>query len=46
MTKKGKKRGRGKYTNLKLLRTKRAFLVIIFEKFYLDCKNKNRGQEL
>ena len=27
MTKKGKKRGRGKYKNLKILRTKAAFLI-------------------
>ena len=52
MTKKGKKRGRVKYKNLIILRTKIYFLVkqkaflIIFKKFYFDSKYKNSGHKL
>ena len=52
MAKKGKKRGRVKYKNLIISMKKGYFLVkqkaflIIFQKFYFDSKNKDRGHKL
>ena len=52
MAKKGKNRGRVKYKNLIILRTKEYFLVKqkaflkIFKKFYFDSSNKNSRHKL
>ena len=51
MDKKGKKRGRVKYKNLKMSSTKEAFLVkeaflITFQKFYFNGKNKKSEHKL